>query len=321
VPPKLTIGMCTYDDFYGTYMTIQSIILHHREVIDDIQFVVVDNNPESAHGKETQSYISGSIPNGKYIPFTEYSSTATRNLVFDNADAPFVLCTDCHCMFPPNTFKRLIDFYDENPDSEDLYHGPMMWEQLLGKYTLPNGRQIDNLSTHMDFSSWRGGMWGTWATDPEGRGANVDDTPFEIQGHGMGMFSTKRDTWLRFSDHFRQFGGEEGYIHEKYRQAGRKVYCLPFLRWMHRFYRPGGAPYPLTNKAKIRNYIVGHMELNMAIDPIINHFAFGSDSPSDIGIDWIRRTVMMINKDTGLIPIVNSAIFRNKLEINELVSS
>ena len=317
--PKLTIGMCTYDDFYGTYFTLQSLVLHHRETINDVDFVVVDNNPESAHGKETKAYVQQSLPNGQYIPFTEYQSTATRNLVFDNAKSPFVLCCDCHVLFPPNTIKRLIDFYDENPDTLDLYHGPMMWEQMQGRYNLPDGTSMDNLSTHMDFTAWRGGMWGTWDTDP--RGGNVDNPPFEIPGHGMGMFSAKKDGWLRFSEQFRQFGGEEGYIHEKYRQAGRKVYNLPFLRWMHRFYRPGGAPYALTNKAKVRNYLVGHMELNLPLDPVINHFCFGKESPADIDIDWVRRNVMMINKETGLSPIIKSAIIRNKIDINDLVSS
>ena len=311
--PKLTIGMCTYDDFYGTNMTIQSLILHHRETMEDVDFVVVDNNPDSAHGKETKNFIESSVPNGQYIPFTEYSSTATRNLVFDNAKSPFVMCCDCHVMFPPNTIKKLIDFYDENPDTLDLYHGPMMWEQMLNRYNLPGGRSMDNMSTHMDFSTWRAGMWGTWSTDE--RGADIDNAPFEIEGHGMGMFSTSRDGWLRFSEHFRQFGGEEGYIHEKYRQADRKVWNLPFLRWMHRFYRPEGAPYVLTNKAKIKNYIVGHMELNLPLDPIINHFCFGKDVASDINIDVIRRIILMLNRETGMIPIINSGILKKQLEV------
>ena len=71
---------------------------------------------------------------------------------------------------------------------------------------------------------------------------------------------------------FRGFGGEEGYIHEKYRQAGHRTLCLPFLRWVHRFGRPNGVKYPLTIENKIRNYFLGHLELNLDINPIINHF-------------------------------------------------
>ena len=32
--PDLTIGMATYDDFDGVYFTIQSLRLHHAEVME-----------------------------------------------------------------------------------------------------------------------------------------------------------------------------------------------------------------------------------------------------------------------------------------------
>ncbi|MGL1784034.1 hypothetical protein ACSTG0_23510, partial [Vibrio parahaemolyticus] len=79
-------------------------------------------------------------------------------------------------------------------------------------------------------------------TDPAG--AEPDLPPFEIPMQGMGLFACRRDAWAGFNPDFRGFGGEEGYIHEKFRQRGGKVLCLPFLRWMHRFNRPLGLPYP-----------------------------------------------------------------------------
>ena len=39
---KLTVGMATHDDFNGVYFTIQSIRLFHKEVLDDIEFVIID---------------------------------------------------------------------------------------------------------------------------------------------------------------------------------------------------------------------------------------------------------------------------------------
>jgi hypothetical protein len=113
-------------------------------------------------------------------------------------------------------------------------------------------------------------MWGIWGHDP--RGQNPNGEPFEIWANGMGLFSCRKDAWLGFNPHFRGFGGEEGYIHEKYRQAGRKTLCLPFLRWLHRFGRPNGAPYPLTRYAKVRNYVLGHQELGLSLDPVHEHF-------------------------------------------------
>jgi len=48
--------------------------------------------------------------------------------------------------------------------------------------------------------------------------------------------------------------------------------CLPFLRWAHRFGRPGGSKYPVTVENKIRNYILGHKELGLSLVRPKNHF-------------------------------------------------
>jgi hypothetical protein len=91
---------------------------------------------------------------------------------------------------------------------------------------------------------------------------------------GLGLFTCRRDAWLGFSPHFRGFGGEEMYIHEKYRQAGAEALCLPFLRWGHRFGRPNGIPYVkiLTRWNKIRNYVIGLQELGLPLDRCYEHF-------------------------------------------------
>src|SRR5919197_369876 len=111
---------------------------------------------------------------------------------------------------------RLYAFYRDNPDCEDLLQGPLVYDDL------------ENISTHFD-PVWRGQMWGIWATDPRGR--DPDGEPFEIPMQGMGAFSCRKSAWLGFNPRFRGFGGEEGYIHEKFRQAGRRTLCLPWLRW------------------------------------------------------------------------------------------
>lgn len=101
---------------------------------------------------------------------------------------------------------------------------------------------------------------------------SIDDVPFEIPAQGLGLFSMKKSAWLGFNPNFRGFGGEEGYIHQKYKLAGRQTMCLPFMPWMHRFGRPGGLPYPNTWLDRVRNYIIGHMELGMLLDDV--HAAF-----------------------------------------------
>jgi hypothetical protein len=128
---------------------------------------------------------------------------------------------------------------------------------------------LKGFATHFDLV-WRSQMWGIWATD--NRGKNPDGEPFEIPAQGLGLFACRKDSWLGFNPHFRGFGGEEGYIHEKYRLAGKKTLCLPFLRWLHRFGRPNGIAYPLTAENKVRNYFIGHLEVGLDTRPIFDHF-------------------------------------------------
>ena len=103
-------------------------------------------------------------------------------------------------------------------------------------------------------------------------GWNIEDKPFEIPAHGLGVFAAKRSAWLGFNPHFRMFGGEEFYIQEKYRQAGRRTLCLPFLRWWHSFAKVGKGQFPNTSYGKCRNYVLGHQELGLDLGPVHEHF-------------------------------------------------
>jgi hypothetical protein len=128
---------------------------------------------------------------------------------------------------------------------------------------------------------WRDGMWGTWGIDD--RGVNAEAEPFAIPAMGLGLFTCRRDAWLGFNPQFREFGGEEWYIHTKFRQAGYDCKCLPSLRWQHRFGDPvGGRKSPLSLHGKVRNYMIGHQELGLSLERLRNHYVYG------------------INEDTGL---------------------
>lgn len=98
------------------------------------------------------------------------------------------------------------------------------------------------------------------------------DDEFEIPGQGMGLFACRKEAWPGFNEHFRGFGGEEMYIHEKFRQRGGRCLCLGFLKWLHRFARPGGVKYPLTRWNKVRNYVIGHQELGLPLDRVFQHY-------------------------------------------------
>lgn len=104
---------------------------------------------------------------------------------------------------------------------------------------------------------------------------SLKDAPaFDIPGQGLGLFACRKEAWLGFHPLARGFGGEEIYIHEKYRQAGRRALCLPALRWLHRFGRADADKprYPLTRWGKIRNYVLEFNELKWDLAPIHEHF-------------------------------------------------
>jgi len=279
--PKLTIGMPTFDDYDGVYFSLNALRLYHPEVLDDVEFLVVDNNPKGSLSKVIREFVQRI--GGAYAAFDKWSSTSVgKNLVFELASAPYVLCIDSHVLLAPGSVARLIEFFEQNEDCRDLLQGPL----LLDKF---------NISTHFR-PEWRGHMWGVWDTDE--RGADPDGRPFEIPMQGTGLMACRKDAWLGFSDLFRGFGGQAGYIHEKYRKAGRRTLCLPFLRWMHRFYTPGTVRYPVKVVDKFRNYVVGFRELNLDLDPVTEHF------DSVIKESVMDEIIAMVDDEMDLSPSV-----------------
>lgn len=313
--PDLTIGMAVYDDLDGLYFTVQGINIYHPEVRDKIEILVLDNNPDSEHGQAVADFL-GWIKNARYFPYAEWKSTAVRDVLFAEAASDYVLCIDSHVLLLPGTIARLIDFYKQNVYCGDLLQGPMMYDSL------------DDLppATHFDHE-WRSHMLGVWGADP--RGSDPDAPPFEIQMQGLGAFACRKDAWLGFNRLFRGFGGEEWYIHQKFRDAGKKAICLPFLRWTHRFRRPAGTRYRLQLEDRVYNYFVGHLELDADVTPIFEHFG------KDLGPERCTELCEQAKKDLLLqplrirnlapeIPIVTCLMLANNtsvMHLNEAVES
>jgi Glycosyl transferase family 2/Glycosyltransferase family 25 (LPS biosynthesis protein) len=255
-PPTLTIGMATYDDYDGVYFTVQAIRLYHPEIADETEIIVVDNHPDGPCAADLKA-LEKWAPGYLYVPFNRVQGTAARDMVFREATADFVLCIDCHVMFVPGALRKLIDYFHANPGMPDLLQGPLVYDDLR------------NLSTHMD-PTWSAGMYGVWANDP--RAADPAAPPFEIAMQGLGAFACRKSAWPGLNPRLRGFGGEEGYLQEKFRRAGGRALCLPFLRWVHRFGRPMGVPYQNTWEDRIRNYLIIAAELGHDPSPALEHF-------------------------------------------------
>jgi hypothetical protein len=86
------------------------------------------------------------------------------------------------------------------------------------------------------------------------------------------VFGCRRAAWPGFNPRLKGFGSEEGYIQEKFRRAGGRVLCLPFLRWVHRFGRPLGSRYENAWEDRIRNYLIVANELGRDGGDVVEHF-------------------------------------------------
>ena len=255
---KLTIGSAVYDDFEGVYFTYQSLRLNTQDIWDDLEFIIIDNNPTSAEGNATRHFCE-QTKQIRYIPYTEKRGTSIRNEIFKNSEAKFCLTIDPHVLFEASTIHTLIDFFNKNPKTNDLFHGPMLYDIIQNHDPVSKMKPV-----------WRDNMLGTWEADK--RGNNKHNKPFEIEMHGMGVYACRTKAWLWFNKEFVGFGGEEGYIHKKFQKAGYKIWCLPFLRWIHRFQRPLGTKYPLVIEERVWNYLVGYDELGLPLDDVVEHF-------------------------------------------------
>ena len=243
---KLTVGMAVYNDFPGVFFSVEALRLYHD--LSDTEILVVDN----AGDKRLKDWMDYWLKDlGRYVLAKEITGTSyPRDRVFREARGEYVICIDSHVLLAPGALDKLWQ-------GNDLIHGPMLNDDM--RTCILKMRP-----------EWRAQMWGVWDdVIPVGL---IPKEPFEIEMHGLGLFGCRKDAWLGFNPGFRGFGGEEGYIHEKYRAAGRKVLCLPWMKWVHRFGRSGN--YSLDMGDRVRNYLLGFKELGKDPKPIYDHFGY-----------------------------------------------
>ena len=255
-PRKLTIGMATYDVYDGAYFSVQALRLYHSEVMDEVELLIVDNHPDGPAAQPLKA-LDQFAKNLRYVPFGERSGSApAKNRVFEAATGEFVLCIDSHVLIQPGAIRRLLDYFESHPNTPDLLQGPIVFEDL------------ESIATHWK-PGWSNGMPGTWAIAE--RDFDREGEPFTIPMQGMGLFACRRAAWPGFNPKFQGFGGEEGYMHEKFRRSGAQTWCLPFLGWVHRFARPLGVPHAPIGREVIRNQLIGMRELSLPTDEMVAH--------------------------------------------------
>lgn len=310
--PKLTIGMAVYDDFYGALFTLQSLRMHHdlREVellvIDNKPDCNSAVELKKYCANTNVKYIPAPEVQGTSAPRNLVFDHATGEAVVC-MDCHVMLpmnaigrLKDWYAEHPET--DDLISgpmLYDNLQQISthfiDEWRGEMWgtwgtaWEACEGgdKFAvIDNNGRAQYISVEMNHivltSSAKCGLqypdvaYAGHEKHLRDAGCKMlgwdQGDEFEIPGMGLGLFSCRKESWLGFNDLFRGFGGEEMYIHTKYRQHGRKCLCLGFLKWWHRFARPDGPKFKIVRWDKIRNYVLGHIELGLDVEAVHRHF-------------------------------------------------
>ena len=240
---KLTIGMAAYENELEVWFTLQALRLYQD--LTDVELLVVDNGG-TANMKRTVRDCRA-----RYEKYTDIVGTAApRNKVFELAKGDFALCIDSHVMLAPRAITQLKWWLESHwEDARNLIHGPWL------------SSSMDGVITHYE-PVWRGQQFGIW-----GPMVKQDALPAEALEVGMmalGLLGCRKDSWLGFHPDCKGFGGVEGVLDAKYKKAGRKSLCLPFLQWAHCFVKtPDRIKYPLRFSDKVRNYELGFDELGM----------------------------------------------------------
>lgn len=253
----LTIGTPTHNDQKGLAFTFTLL----REQIvrlglqDRVQLLAVDNNP---HGKEAD-IVNRTVQRvgGKYVAHAEPVGAAPpRNRLFQEAAGDWVLCVDSHVWLFPGVLERLVKFCDGNT-SGDLFQGV-----LASSKVYKDDGTIDPVWTHCTATMGEDGLVGKAQVNKEA--LDPEAPPFEVPSSGIGLFLARRDQWLGFSEKFEGFG-IEGYIQAKYRQHGRKAWCLPWLRWWHWFRDSKSQPvsYDMSWRKRTANMLHSHHEVGV----------------------------------------------------------
>jgi len=267
----LTIGMAAYENPTEVWFTVQALRLYQD--LEDCELLVIDNSPNK--GKIEKNIRD--IKEASYLHYPNvYGTAQPRNKVFESAKGDFVICMDSHVLLWQESIAKLKWWLKDNwEEAKNLIHGPIVFSSLK------------NLCTNY-IPEWRSEMWGIWppvySKQKDGQwlqkvkdqnnnlvGTKIlPDKLFEIPMMGCGLMGCRKDSWLGFHEKCYGFGGVEGVIQEKYRKAGRKAVCLPWLRWVHYF---GSEPsYPLRREEKVRNFVLGFQELGMDLQPLKDAF-------------------------------------------------
>lgn len=274
---ELTIGFAHWGDYNGVWGMINALIDHHD--LRRVELLAIGNDPEGLATRRLQrraAQFGHNIGGFRALHYPDVPGpSGAKNKVFEEAGSPVVWLVDAHVSNRPGSVDRARNYFARNPETRDLYCGPLIHDNGVQRDThlnavwsgqahgtwgaawlSPSGEhvsvvceqqgrlQVIKLVTLVSQQPWPHELNGQHWLHHEGRlmaagfqalGYDDDAEPFEIWGQGCFSLACRQDAWPGFNERFRFFGGEEGYLHDKVRARGNRVMCLPALAAKHRF--------------------------------------------------------------------------------------
>jgi len=225
---SFTIGIPCSGEHERLAYSLNALFTYHD--CSDIEILIVDDEPSQNTEDLISFYQCKSLPTGE---------KEKRQVIFENASNDFVLCLLPGVML----FPKVIDKLKVLPQKyhNDLIQGPI--------------RNFTQKQTHYESE---------WSEDGFGVVANSEiEEVREIPMQKLDLFFCRRDNWV--GSHY--LGHDEGYVHEKFRQAGRRCLCAPWLLWntQRKRLKP--------NIPRISSYFKMWNEIGWDVNDIVSHFS------------------------------------------------
>ena len=283
--PALTIGIIHHERLRTLRATISALQRDHD--LRDVEILVCDTK----RSKKARKWVRRQ-QGIRYVASSLRQPGNALDQVFELAHADVVVVLQDPVRLRKDALASLRDYFTNHPDSRNLVHGPLM-----------RGNTV--VSTHSD-PYWRRNTWGSAARDA--RGGRADGEAFVVPMQESGVFSCRRDAWPGMPVLWRGYGGEAGFLQERFRRNGGQVVCLPGFRWER--IAPLGSVRPRSPAAHhvLRNHLSGAADLGLDTLYITlrhrDHLASGD-------LDQHRHDVLLEQERQGAhhVPLVSCLLY------------
>lgn len=238
--PALTIGVMHHQKLKSLAATIKALRRDHD--LADVDLMVIDTKSS----KKARRWVRRQH-NIRYAAIEPGQKSSALDQLFEQARGEVVLVLQDPVRLRHGSLQALDRFFACHPDSNALVHGLTM-----------SGKRV--IATHSD-PFWRRNSWGSRANKPSPRLG--EGLPFVIPMQESGVFSCRRSAWPGMPSGWRGYGGEDGFLQERFRREGAQVVCLPGLQWERIAQVRPARPYSQQAVQVLRNHLAGAADLDL----------------------------------------------------------